>query len=239
MAFEDFDPIFSKPKVEVEWASQSSRPFFFHAYSPDSSHLRYIVRIGGSWSEFAGYFVTSLKSQDLKLLLELDSSSYGVVSHAKLVAQKSKGMPLITIPLIKLVDSAAAMEVKSNFCSSLSEAFEIKSMECSLEKGVAIPFILHQFFESWLNMSTLSIPIRKEMKPYNWNSDKSFKISNSENGVSTDGLQNSPDKQAAWDTGATKVKNRKVPAHRRQYTSLTLFFHRTKVRGALLHDSDE
>ncbi|KAL2614269.1 hypothetical protein AAZV13_08G000650 [Glycine max] len=125
----------------------------------------------------------------------------GVVSHAKLVAQKSKGMPLITIPLIKLVDSAAAMEVKSNFCSSLSEAFEIKSMECSLEK---------------------------EMKPYNWNSDKSFKISNSENGVSTDGLQNSPDKQAAWDTGATKVKNRKVPAHRR-----------TKVRGALLHDSDE
>ncbi|KHN16952.1 hypothetical protein glysoja_003049 [Glycine soja] len=210
MAFEDFDPIFSKPKVEVEWASQSSRPFFFHAYSPDSSHLvihvtniydawetrlslsmlRDIVRIGGSWSEFAGYFVTSLKSQDLKLLLELDSSSYGVVSHAKLVAQKSKGMPLITIPLIKLVDSAAAMEVKSNFCSSLSEAFEIKSMECSLEKGVAIPFILHQFFESW--------------------------ISNSENGVSTDGLQNSPDKQAAWDTGATKVKNRKVPAHRRQ-----------------------
>ena len=38
---------------------------------------RDIVRIGGSWSEFAGYFVTSLKSQDLKLLLELDSSSYG------------------------------------------------------------------------------------------------------------------------------------------------------------------
>lgn len=74
----------------------------------------------------------------------------GVVSHAKLVAQKSKGMPLITIPLIKLVDSAAAMEVKSNFCSSLSEAFEIKSMECSLEKGVAIPFILHQSFESWV-----------------------------------------------------------------------------------------
>ncbi|RZB94471.1 hypothetical protein D0Y65_019175 [Glycine soja] len=221
MAFEDFDPIFSKPKVEVEWASQSSRPFFFHAYSPDSSHLRDIVRIGGSWSEFAGYFVTSLKSQDLKLLLELDSSSYGVVSHAKLVAQKSKGMPLITIPLIKLVDSAAAMEVKSNFCSSLSEAFEIKSMECSLEKVVSYNISL------------------KEMKPYNWNSDKSFKISNSENGVSTDGLQNSPDKQAAWDTGATKVKNRKVPAHRRQYTSLTLFFHRTKVRGALLHDSDE
>ena len=67
----------------------------------------------------------------------------------KLVAQKSKGMPLITIPLTKLMDSAA-MEVKLNFCSSLFEAFEIKSTECSLEKGVAIPFILHQSFESWV-----------------------------------------------------------------------------------------
>ena len=40
MAFEDFDPIFSKPKVK--WDSEScssSCPFFLHAYAPDSSHL--------------------------------------------------------------------------------------------------------------------------------------------------------------------------------------------------------
>lgn len=40
MAFEGFDPIFSKPKVE--WTSQSSSPlcpFFVHVYAPDSSHL--------------------------------------------------------------------------------------------------------------------------------------------------------------------------------------------------------
>ena len=50
MAFEDFDPIFSKPKVEVEWASQSSRPFFFHAYSPDSSHLViHVTNIYDAW----------------------------------------------------------------------------------------------------------------------------------------------------------------------------------------------
>nr|KYP67864.1 hypothetical protein KK1_024219 [Cajanus cajan] len=168
MAFEDFDPIFTKLKVER--TSQSSSPFFLHVYAPDSSHLvihvtniydawearlslsmlediRDIVGIGGSWSEFADYFITSLKSQDLKLVLEADSNSDGNVSHAKLVAQKSKGMPLITIPLTKLVDSTS-MEVKLNFCSSLFDAFEIKSMECSLVKGATLPFILHPSFES-------------------------------------------------------------------------------------------
>ncbi|RZB68948.1 hypothetical protein D0Y65_038649 [Glycine soja] len=101
MVFEDFDPISSKPKVE--WASQSSSslcPFFLHAYAPDSSHLvihvtniyegwetllslsmlediRDMVGIGCSWSDFANYFATSLKSQDLNLVLEPDSNSNG------------------------------------------------------------------------------------------------------------------------------------------------------------------
>ncbi|TKY60441.1 hypothetical protein E2542_SST17540 [Spatholobus suberectus] len=240
MAFEDFDPIFIRPKVE--WASQSSCPlcpFFVHAYAPDSSHLvihvtniydawearlslsmlediRDIVGIGGSWSEFADYFITSLKSQDLKLVLEADSNSDGV-SHAKLVAQKSKGMPLITIPLAKLVDSTA-MDVKLNFCSSLFEAFEIKSMECSLVKEREHSARTNMLAAEKERNETMQLEQRQKFQ----------KISNSENGVSTDGLQNSPDKQAARDTGSTKVKNRKVPAYRR-----------TKVRGALLHDSDE
>lgn len=240
MAFEDFDPIFSKPKVK--WDSEScssSCPFFLHAYAPDSSHLvihvtniydawetrlslsmlediRDIVGIGGSWSDFADYFLTSLKSQDLKLVLEPDSNSDGV-SHVKLVAQKSKGMPLITIPLTKLMDSAA-MEVKLNFCSSLFEAFEIKSTECSLEKEREHSARTNMLAAEKERNEAIQLEQRQKFQ----------KISNSENGVSTDGLQNSPDKQAARDTGATKVKNRKVPAYRR-----------TKIRGALLHDSDE
>jgi len=36
-----------------------------------------IIGIGGSWSEFADYFVNSLKSEDLKLLLEPNSNSDG------------------------------------------------------------------------------------------------------------------------------------------------------------------
>ena len=51
------------------------------------------------------------------------------VSSAKLIAQKSKGMPLITIPLIKLVDSSAS-EAVSNLSLGLFKAF--KSIKCSL-----------------------------------------------------------------------------------------------------------
>jgi hypothetical protein len=38
---------------------------------------RDIIGIGGSWSEFADYFVNSLKSEDLKLVLETNSNSDG------------------------------------------------------------------------------------------------------------------------------------------------------------------
>lgn len=39
MVFEDFEPIFGKPKVESAHSSHPLRPFLFHAYAPDSSHL--------------------------------------------------------------------------------------------------------------------------------------------------------------------------------------------------------
>ncbi|XP_017439058.1 uncharacterized protein LOC108344991 isoform X5 [Vigna angularis] len=218
MAFEGFDPIFSKPKVE--WTSQRSSPlcpFFVHVYAADSSHLvihvtnicdawearlslsmlediRDIVGIGGSWSEFVNYFITSLKSQDLKLVLEANSNSDASVSHAKLVAQKSKGMPLITIPLTKVVDCTAMEEQEHSARTNMLAAEKERNESIQLEQ--------RQKFQ---------------------------KISDLDNGVSTEGLQNSPDKQATRHGGSTKVKNRKVPAYRS----------RTKVRGALLHDNEE
>lgn len=69
------------------------------------------------------------------------------VSSAKLVAQKSKGMPRITIPLTKLVD-ASASEAMSNLSLSLFKAF--KNIKCSLVEGYIFLFILlHQSFESY------------------------------------------------------------------------------------------
>jgi len=43
---------------------------------------RDIVGTGGSWSDFTDYFVTSLKSQDLKLALEPDSNSDGTYFYS-------------------------------------------------------------------------------------------------------------------------------------------------------------
>ena len=65
-------------------------------------------------------------------------SSYGdfisgaSLGKAKLVAQKSKGMPVISIPLTKLADSSAR-EVMSNLPLRLFNAF--KSIKNSLKEG--------------------------------------------------------------------------------------------------------
>lgn len=238
MAFQDFEPIFAQPKLEWKPPPHTSspplRPFLFHAHAPHSSHLVIhvtdfhsdtweahlsvssledimdIIGIGGSWSEFADYFVNSLKSEDLKLLLEPNSNSDGV-SSAKLIAQKSKGMPLITIPLTKLVGSSAC-EAVSNLSLSLFQAF--KSIKCSLLD------VQERSVQASEKERSETIPLDRRQKFQ--------KISDSEKaGVSNNGAQNSPDKQKARDTGTTKLKNRVMPAHRR-----------TKVRGALLRDSD-
>nr|AFK48599.1 unknown [Medicago truncatula] len=125
-------------------------------------------------------------------------------------------MPLITIPLTKLVDSSAS-EAVSNLSLSLFKAF--RSTKCSLvdvqERSVQLTNMMASEKER-----NETIPLDRRQKFQ--------KISDSEKaGVSNNGAQNSPDKQKARDTGTTKVKNRVMPAHRR-----------TKVRGALLRDSD-
>lgn len=59
--------------------------------------------------------------------------------HAKLVAQKSKGMPRISISLTKLVDSAAN-EAMANLSLELFKAF--KNVRYSLVEGcVLYPYV--------------------------------------------------------------------------------------------------
>ncbi|MED6173397.1 hypothetical protein PIB30_058929 [Stylosanthes scabra] len=243
MVFEDFEPIFAEPKVYS--STHSSCPLssiLLHSFAPDTSHIvihatdfhshtwearlsvpllediRDIIGIGGSWSEFVDYFVASLKSEDLKLVLDANSNSNSDgVSNVKLVAQKSKGMPLITIPLTKLVDSTAN-EAISNLSLRLFKAY--KNIKCSLVKEQECTSRLTNILEAEKERNeTLQQQLEQR--------HKFQKISDSEKvGVSTNGPQNSPAaKPTARDT--TKVKNRVVPVHRR-----------TKVRGALLHDSD-
>ncbi|KAK7247587.1 hypothetical protein RIF29_42472 [Crotalaria pallida] len=242
MVFDKFEAVFGEPKVECCSSSCPLRPFLFHAYAPDPFHLsihvtdfhshtwesllsvsmlediRDVIGLGGSWSEFADYFITSLKSENLKLLLEANSNSHGV-SYAKLVSQKSKGMPLITIPLTKLVDSTAS-ETMSNLSFGLFKEYQRIKSSLVQEEELSIRLT---------NMGAAEKEKNETMHQQLEQRRKFQKIGDAEKaGVSTNGLQNSPDKQAARDAGTTKVKNRVVPAHRR-----------TKVRGALLHNSDD
>ncbi|KAK2966245.1 hypothetical protein RJ640_008228 [Escallonia rubra] len=153
MGFEALlEPIFGEPKAEWSASTATSptplRPHVLHVYALDPSRLtihvtdfhsstwealrsvqqledlRDSIGIRGSWSEFLDYVIASMKSEDLKLVLEGQSNPHGAV-NAKLIAQKSKGMPRISIPLTKLVGDAAS-EAMSNFSLELFKSFKSK-----------------------------------------------------------------------------------------------------------------
>lgn len=251
MGFEGFEPIFGEPKVE--WAAaQDSLPllsFLFHARAPDPSHLRIHVTdfhsntweavrsvvqledmrdnigIGGSWSDFVDYIRTSIKSQELKLVMEGHSNSDGA-AYAKLVAQKSKGMPLISISLTKLVDSAAS-EAMANLSLELFKAF--KNVRYSLveeqERSLQLTKVISAEKERNESMQSQLELYSKRQKLQKMNASDKADVSAP---IMSNGLQNSPGKLTARDTGSTKVANRVVPTYRR-----------AKVRGVLLQDTED
>ncbi|XP_008227406.1 PREDICTED: uncharacterized protein LOC103326933 [Prunus mume] len=252
MGFEvHLKPIFGHPKVEWAAGNASTPPrrFLFHVHaSPDSLHLRIHVTdfhcdtweavrsvsqlddmrdsigIGGSWSDFIDYLIASVKSEDVKLVLEGHSNSDGA-AYAKLVAQKSKGMPLISISLTKLVGTAGS-EAIANLSLQLFEEFKsihefyVEEKQRSFELSKAISA------EKERNAS-----IQSQLEQYS-KRQKLQRISSSDkvdvSGLFSNGLKSSPDKEAARDINSTTVANRVVPAYRR-----------AKVRGALLQDTEE
>ncbi|KAA3479763.1 U2 small nuclear ribonucleoprotein auxiliary factor-like protein [Gossypium australe] len=177
------------------------------------------VGIGGSWSEFIHYLVASIKSEDVKLLLEALPDSNGNKS-AKLVAQKSKGMPRISFSLTKLTGGAASDAV-ANLSQELFKAF----------KGLQYLFMEEQ--ERCLQLTKV-ISVEKENNEIvqsqlelNSKRQKLQKAINSLDKVDLTNGQNPPGKQAAQSPGPTKVTKRPVPAHRR-----------AKSRGIILQDSE-
>ncbi|KAH9717413.1 U2 small nuclear ribonucleoprotein auxiliary factor-like protein [Citrus sinensis] len=211
MKIEGFEPIFGEPKAE--WAdsrSDSLGRFLFHVSAPDSSHLliqvtdfrsntweakrsvlqlddvRDEIGIGGSWSEFIDYVVASIKSEDVKLILEGHSNADGA-AYAKIVAQKSKGMPRISISLTRLTGSAAT-EAMAKLSLELFTAF--RSMQT----------LIVQEQERCLQLEKEAAA---EKVWYFW-----------ENDISSHKDEDS-DKQAAQSPVASKVANRVIPAHRR------------------------
>uniref|UniRef100_A0A3Q7ERA0 Uncharacterized protein n=1 Tax=Solanum lycopersicum TaxID=4081 RepID=A0A3Q7ERA0_SOLLC len=148
MGFDELEPVFGR--LNAEWSAPHKtplKPFLFHVHglSTDPSTLcvcatdfhsntwhalksaqeledmRDRTGIGGSWSDFVDYLIAAVKSEDVKLVMD-GQSKVGGAAHAKLVAQKAKGMPRIAISLSKLVDTAAT-EAMANLSLALYTTF--------------------------------------------------------------------------------------------------------------------
>lgn len=213
-------PIFGKAKAEWLVAPNSAPPpraYLFHMQmNPSSSSisvhstdfhlstfeavlsieqledLRDVIGIGGSWTDFINYFAASLKSDEVKLILEGKPSRDGA-TRAKIVAQRSKGMPLISIPLGKLVDSSA-MDAMANLSLELYKAFKSRSTNSTLDNQVAK-------IASTENENIEAVPKMGDKAKYSYAS-------------SLKGLQDSPEKVVAQVLRSSKVAKRAVPTYR-------------------------
>ncbi|KAK9058351.1 hypothetical protein SSX86_023192 [Deinandra increscens subsp. villosa] len=240
----NFEALFGEPKVEPD---SIHRPFLFQVDAPDPRQLRVVVTdffsttfqalrsiqqlddmrdetgVGGSWSDFLEYFVTSLNSGDVKLVLEGQSKSTGPES-ARLVAQKSKGMPRISVSLLRLVGTAA------------NEAMATLSLH--MYKSYKSNQILLLQEQEGRNRLTKMLSAEQEKSGHLQKQLDGLLYSNrqkihdkltSDTGIS--GVLFSPnlnDKQPEQNPSPMKAPKRVVPAHRR-----------SKVRGALLQDTED
>lgn len=243
---DDFEPLFGEPKVEWSAASPVTtpvRPFLFQVHAQDSCSLGVNVTdffsnsfgavrsiqqledmrddtgIGGSWSEFLEYLVNSIKFGDVKLVLEGHSKSDGPES-ARLVAQKSKGMPRISVFLLRLVGTAAN-EVMARLSLDLYKAFKSSHKLLAQEKDGHYQL-------------TKMLPAEQEKSEHiqtQLDYSKRHKIHDkitSDASSSATPFHDVSDKQADENRSPMKASKRVVPAHRR-----------SKVRGVLLQDTEE
>ncbi|CAI9108757.1 OLC1v1008438C1 [Oldenlandia corymbosa var. corymbosa] len=252
MEFEEMEPIFGELKAEWSVGAPKTaalKPFLFlvggllnspdvlrisvtdfHSNTWESrksksqlEDMRDSIGIGGSWSDFVEYVIASLKSEDVKLVMEGESKSGGA-AKAKLVAQKAKGMPRIIITLAKLVN-ADANEAMANLSLELHEAY--KKMHLSLvneERRCC------QLTKTLSDEQEKNDTLQRHIDTMTFSKKQKFQNSIDKAGLDNGSLvqQSSPDKQAAPVAASTKATKRVVPTHRR-----------AKVRGAFLQESDD
>ncbi|XP_071704250.1 uncharacterized protein [Rutidosis leptorrhynchoides] len=251
MELKDFEPLFGEPKT-IEWSAASSastpiRTFLFQVHaSQDSCHLRFHVTdffsnsfealqsiqqlddmrddigIGGSWSEFLEYLVNSIKLGDVKLVLE-GSNSDGPES-ARLIVQKSKGMPRISISLRKLVGTVAN-EAMARLSLDMYKAF--KSNHQLLVEEQESRNRLAKMLSAEQEKSEHAL---KQLDGLYSNRHKFQKTHDKFTSDTSSGptLNDVSDKQPDQNPSPMKQTKRVLPAHRR-----------SKVRGVLLQDTED
>ncbi|KAK4393756.1 hypothetical protein Sango_1846400 [Sesamum angolense] len=175
------------------------------------------IGIGGSWSEFVDYVTTSLKSGDVKLVME-DLYESGGASHAKLIAQKAK----------ECHDSLFHLDA-TDFISKVMTSIRLNSTVES-ENTPAEQESKYQLTKVVAAEQEKNVTLQKQLDMLLYSrKHKLQKISDRDNSDSTSVMvsQDSPDKHA-YNPSSTKGANRVVPAYRR-----------SKVRGAVLDDTED
>ncbi|PIA47526.1 hypothetical protein AQUCO_01400280v1 [Aquilegia coerulea] len=260
--FENFESIFGK--VNAEWENPSSEsspllPFLYHVHGLDSKHLRIHVTdfksytwestksltqledlkddigLGGSWDEFVDYLLGSIKSDNVKIVLNGSPASAFGAKYAKLVAYKTKGMPIITINLDRLVDSCVT-DATAYLSWQVFNAFKsrqelvVKEQHRSYELTKRL-WAEQEKKESGQDQFDLDFSSKKQ-KPSNLGaSDKVSTITthlSDLDPISGPEIINCQDKSIPGSL-AKMVKPQLVPAYRRQL----------KVRGVFLDDSED
>nr|XP_043611783.1 uncharacterized protein LOC122583443 [Erigeron canadensis] len=244
------EAIFGEPKVEWSSSAAASgqiHKFLFHVHLDDScrqqqqlkihvtdffsntlgallslqqlNDMRDDIGVGGSWSEFLEYVVNSLKFGDVKLVLEGQSNSDGPKS-AKLIAQKLKGMPRISVSLLRLVGTAAN-EVMSRLSLDMYKAYKSNQMLLLQEKEGR-----NQLTKMLSAEKDKSEHVQKQLDGLYSIRNKPQKITSDTSSATC--LNDISDKQIDQNPSPMKVPKRVVPAHRR-----------SKVRGAFLQDTED
>ncbi|XP_017243046.1 uncharacterized protein LOC108215176 isoform X3 [Daucus carota subsp. sativus] len=253
MDLNGFEPIFKQPKTE--WSDPNFSPlrsFIVCVDAPDSTELRIqatdfhsnswmtilsvdqlddmrdTTGIGGSWSEFLAYVAASIQSEETKLGFEGKSEVDGP-AYAKLIAQKTKGLPKISFPLDKL-EAAAATEVRRNVSLALFGAFDTcqSLLVKEREAGQKLKELIAAEQEKSHNLKTKldSVLSSKRHKSHNVKEDGTSQPLSGNTLLGTSGTVEN--KHGSQKMGPSKVANRVVPAYRR-----------SKVRGVLLQDTED
>ncbi|KAG1328130.1 hypothetical protein COCNU_01G020640 [Cocos nucifera] len=161
--FEEFEPIFREIKANWEQGNAGDggaadrRPFLIYVHALDSSRLDIVatdyhfhtwervvtvpeledlrddIGIGGTWSEFVDYLLSSLSVGDVKLIMSGQPTSGSGAIHAKLIALKSKGLPRISFSLNRVINSSAN-DAMADLALSLFKACKKKQNEVIREQ---------------------------------------------------------------------------------------------------------